>query len=61
MEEKVNGVVLRNVSYLEYDSILTLFTAEKGIITCKIKGIKKAGAKLKFAGEPFCFAEYMLA
>lgn len=58
---KVNAVVLRTVDYLENDKILTLLTAERGRITAGIKGVKKAGAKLKFAAQPFCFAEYILA
>lgn len=58
---KVNAIVLRTADYLENDKILTLLTAERGKITAGIKGVKKAGAKLKFAAQPFCFAEYILA
>ena len=58
---KVNALMLRATDYLENDKILTLLTAEKGKITAGIKGVKKAGAKLKFAAQPFCFAEYILA
>lgn len=57
---KVNGVVLRATDYNENDKILTLLTAELGKISVGIKGVKKAGAKLKFAAQPFCFAEYIL-
>lgn len=60
MEEKVSGIVLGGISYGENDKILKLFTLEKGLISAKIKGVKKAGAKLKFASEPFCFAEYII-
>ena len=58
---KVNALMLRAVDYLENDKILTLLTAERGKLTAGIKGVKKAGAKLKFAAQPFCFAEYILA
>ena len=61
MEEKVNGIVLRSVDYMDYDSILSIFTLEKGVLTAKMKGVKRSGAKLKFASEPFCFAEFVLA
>ena len=61
MEDKVNAIVLSAVSYGENDKILTLFTLEKGVKSAKIKGVKKAGAKLKFASEPFCFSEYVLS
>lgn len=53
--------MLRAIDYLENDKILTLFTAERGKIAAGIKGVKKAGAKLRFAAQPFCFAEYVLA
>ena len=61
MEQKVNGLVIKSVNYGENDKILTIFTMEKGVICAKIKGVKKAGAKLKFSAEPFCFAEYVLS
>lgn len=60
MEQKVNALMLRAADYKENDKILTLLTAELGKITVGIRGVKKAGAKLKFAVQPFCFAEYML-
>ncbi len=60
MEEKLSGIVLGGISYGENDKILNLFTLEKGLISAKIKGVKKAGAKLKFASQPFCFAEFIL-
>lgn len=61
MEIKVNAIVLKAVDYKENDRILTLYSLENGKITAGIKGVKKAGAKLKFASEPFCFAEYILS
>ena len=60
MEIKSNGIVLRSIDYNESDRLLTLFTAEKGKLTAGIKGVRKKGAKLAFASQPFCFAEYML-
>ena len=61
MELIVNALTLKAVDYNENDKILTLLTAERGKITAGIKGVKKAGAKLKFAAQPFCFAEFVLA
>ncbi len=58
---KVNALMIRATDYGENDKILTLLTAEAGRITAGIKGVRKAGAKLKFAAQPFCFAEYILA
>ena len=61
MELKVNALMIRAADYGENDKILTLLTAERGKLTAAIKGVKKAGAKLKFAAQPFCLAEYVLA
>ena len=61
MELIVNALMLRAADYKENDKILTLLTAERGKISAGIKGVKKAAAKLKFAAQPFCFAEYVLS
>ncbi len=61
MEIKVNALVTRAIEYKENDKILTLYSYEKGKIIAGIKGVKKSGAKLRFASEPFCFAEFILA
>ena len=61
MEEKLSGIVLGGVSFGENDKILNIFTLEQGVVSAKIKGVKKAGAKLKFASEPFCFAEFIFS
>jgi DNA repair protein RecO (recombination protein O) len=58
MEEKTSGIVVGGVAVGENDKILNVFTP-KGVVSAKIKGVKKAGAKLKFASEPFCFAEFI--
>ena len=61
MEEKLRGIVISSVNYGESDKILGIFTLEKGVVSAKIKGVKKAGAKMKFASEPFCFAEFVFS
>lgn len=61
MEEKAEGIVISSISYGESDKILNIFTLEKGVISAKIKGVKKSGAKLGFAKEPFCFAEFVFS
>ncbi|MDE5548291.1 MAG: DNA repair protein RecO [Clostridia bacterium] len=60
MEFKTDALVLRAVDYGENDKVVTLLTADRGKIAAGMKGVKKAGAKLKFAAQPFCFAEYVL-
>ncbi len=59
MEEKLSGIVISGVNYGENDKIINVLTLEKGLISLKSKGVMKAGAKLKFATEPFCFVEYV--
>lgn len=61
MEVKVNALMLRANDYGEYDKMITLLTAEEGKISAAIKGVRKAKAKLRFAAQPFCFGEYILA
>ena len=61
MEEKVEGIVLKATDYKENDKLLTLFTPSNGKILVTARGVKKAKAKLNFAAQPFCFAEYVLA
>ncbi len=61
MEEKAEGIVISSISYGESDKILNIFTLDKGVISAKIKGVKKSGAKLSFAKEPFCFAEFVFS
>lgn len=60
MDVKVNAVVLKVVDYKENDKLLTLLSVEEGKIRAVIRGIKKPTAKLRFAGQPFCFSEYVL-
>lgn len=60
MEFKTDALVIRSADYGENDKIVTLLTADKGKISAAMKGVKKAGAKLKFASQPFCFAEYVI-
>lgn len=58
--EVVRGIVLGNITYKDKDKILSVFTLEKGIISCKLIGVLKENAKLKAVKEPFCFAEFVL-
>ena len=61
MEVKVDALVLRCADYGENDRMLTLFTLQRGKIAACCKGVRKPKAKLRFAAQPFCFAEYVLA
>ena len=60
MEVKINALMLRAVDYKDNDKMLTLYSVEKGLVSACVRGVKKAGAKLLFSAQPFCFAEYLL-
>lgn len=60
MEFKTDALVLRAVDYGENDKMVTLLTADRGKLGVCFKGVKKAAARLKFAAQPFCFAEYVI-
>ena len=61
MEIKTEAIVLQSIDYKDNDKLLTLFSPTLGKITVGAKGVKKPKAKLSFAAQPFCFAEYILA
>ena len=61
MEIKTDAIVLRAADYKDADKILTLLTPSAGKLTAGIKGVKKSGARLAFAAQPFSFCEYVLA
>ena len=59
-EYKVKGIVLSASDYKDKDILITLFTVELGKIRAVLRGAKQAKEKLKFAGQPFCFADWIL-
>ncbi len=62
MEEiKLKGIVIKAIDYKDSDKIITIFSAEKGLISARVRGVKKAKAKLAFAVQPFAFVEFMLS
>ena len=61
MEEiKTKGIVIKSVDYKDSDKIVTIFSADLGLIKARARGVKKAKAKLAFAVQPFAFVEFML-
>lgn len=57
---KVNAILLKSVDYRDNDKMITLYSLERGLIGACVRGAKKAGSKLGFCTQPFCFAEYVL-
>lgn len=61
MEEiKLKGIVINAIDYKDSDKLVTIFSAEKGLIKARARGVKKNKAKLAFAVQPFAFVEFML-
>ncbi len=58
---KVQALNLGARDYGENDKLITLCTHANGTLSALMKGVKKAGAKMKFAAQPFCFGEYVLS
>lgn len=57
---EVTGIVLSSMPYKEKDKLIHIFTIELGNITGILKGVASPKAKLKFAGQPFCFGKFDL-
>lgn len=57
-EKIIDAIVLKTQDFKDNDKIVYLFSPAEGKFSAVLKGVKKASAKLKFAGEPFCFAEF---
>ncbi len=61
MDLTTQAITLKATDYKENDKLLLIYSVDLGKITVHARGIKKATAKLKFAGEPFCFGQFELA
>lgn len=59
-EEKVKAIVLNSKDYKDKDKLIELLTVDDGKITARLKSCKTPSSKLKFAYQPFCFAEFLL-
>lgn len=61
MEElKTQGIVLRAIDYGDKDKIVTIYTEKYGRVSAILKGVRKITSKLKFASQPFCYAQFLL-
>lgn len=54
----INAVVLRETQYKDNDIIITLLTAEKGIISALARGILNMSSKNRPAIQLFCYSEF---
>jgi DNA repair protein RecO len=54
------GLLVYSQDYKDYDKHIKLLTADKGMMTCLLRGVKKPAAKLKAAGMPFACGIYTI-
>ncbi len=59
-ELKTQALCLRSVDYGEANKILTLFSADLGKISARVRSVKSPKSKLKQCSMPLCFGEYIL-
>lgn len=57
---KVKAVVIGGVNVKEKDRLVSLYTLERGNMAISMRGVRGEKAKLKFAKELFCFAEFLI-
>ena len=55
------GLVLRTTEYKETDRILTVLTAEDGLLTLKARGVRANRSKLKGACQLLTYAEFTVS
>ena len=60
MEEKINALVLREVSYKESDKIITLLTQGKGIVSVKARGARKKNSALTAGTQILAYSRFHL-
>ena len=58
---KVKGIVTRAIQYKENDKILTVLTAELGLISVYCYGAKSNKSKYLTSSRLFCYSEFVLA
>ncbi len=61
MEEiKTKAIVIRASDYKDSDKLVTIFSAELGMIKARVRGVKKPKAKLAFCAQSFAFVDFLL-
>ncbi len=57
---KIKGIVINSIDYKDKDKLVTIYSLELGKVVATLRGVKNKNAKLKFAGQLFCFADFIL-
>lgn len=58
---KVKGIIIRQVSYGDYDKMLTVLTEDMGKISVSAKGVRSMKSKNRAASEILCYGEFILS
>ena len=59
-EFRTVGIVTHATDFREYDKMITILTPDRGKVDLCLKGCRKPKAKLRPAGQLFCFGEFEL-
>jgi len=57
---KVKAIVLGGTNVKEKDRIINVYSLEQGKLSLSMKGVRGDKAKMKFAKELFCFADFII-
>ena len=57
---KVNGIIIQEVNYGDFDKVLTMLTPNLGKITCNARGARKTKSQLLSTTQLFTFGEFVL-
>jgi len=57
----VSGIVIKKKNFFESDRIIDIFSLEKGIIPCVVKGARKPSSKLSGVSELFTYGTFYLS
>ena len=60
MDKKLTAILLKASDLKDSDKSVRLFSAEEGVVTAVMHGVRKQKAKLKFASQPFALCRYEL-
>lgn len=60
MDKSITAILIKTEERKDNDYLIRLFSAE-GIVTAVLRGVRKPGAKMKFAAQPLAFCVYELS
>ena len=57
---QINGLITRETRYKENDKLLTIVTAERGVLTARAKGVMRMRSPLASACQLYAYADFTL-